>query len=55
MNNFFGLPVCGGQGYMPMYGRGGNVPVYPLGYPGCGPQQPASLGPNQPIYSSYTG
>lgn len=51
-----------GQGFMPMYGQGfipmygqGNVPVYPLGYPGSGPQQPITLRPDQPIYSSYTG
>jgi len=57
MNGFFGSPVYGGYGqeFMPMYGQGGNVPAFNLGYPGCGPQQPLIIPPTQKIFSSYTG
>jgi hypothetical protein len=33
----------------------GYIPVHDLNAPHGGPQQPASVGNNQPVYSSYTG
>jgi hypothetical protein len=32
-----------------------NIPVFNLNVPGGGLQKPVSIGPNTPVYSSYTG
>ena len=32
-----------------------TLPVYDLNVPNGGPQQPVSIGQNDPVYSTYTG